>query len=123
MKRDWGLIRRILQKVEDKSSYGELVSPDSVDGYDVENVSYHMHLLDQAGLITAQCRESTRSRNDGIYCVALNLTWEGHELLDSIKNDTVWNRLRKLLREKSIELSYSAVKAAAVQVIKENLLR
>ena len=42
-----------------------------------------------------------------------NTGFQGHELLDSICDDTAWNRLKKLLREKSIDLSYSAVKAAA----------
>jgi len=121
MKRDWGLIRAILQKIEEKESYGEALKPEAVDGYDVDLVSYHMLILDQAGLITAHCRESTRTRRGGIYCVASNLTWEGYELLDKIRSDTVWNRVTGLLREKSLDFSYDTIKLAAMKVIHDIL--
>ena len=118
MQRDWGLIRLILRMIEEKPSYGDVVRPDAITGYDDELVSYHLHILDQAGLITAKCKD-TRS---GIFCVAMNLTWDGHELLDSIKSETVWNQLRNVFREKSIDLSYAAVKTAALSIIKHNFL-
>ena len=121
MRRDWDLIRLILQRLEEKEAYGEVISPESVEGYDIELVSYHMHILDQAGIIIAKCQEQ-RSRKGGIYCLAMNLTWEGHELLDSIRSTTIWNKIRKLLREKSIDLSYNAVKTAALKIIKDSLL-
>ena len=121
MERDWNIIRAILQQLENKESYGDVLRPESVKGYDVELVSYHMHLLNQAGIIDAKC-QSRSSGKGSIFCLGMNLTWEGHELLDSIKSDSAWNRLQKLLREKSIDLSYQAVKTAAVHIIKNTLL-
>lgn len=121
MQRDWNIIRAILQQLEEKETYGDVIRPDSVKGYDAELISYHMHILDQAGIIDAKC-QSQRSGNGSIFCLAMNLTWEGHELLDSIKSDSAWNRLQKLLREKSIDLSYQAVKTAAAYMIKNTLL-
>lgn len=121
MQRDWNIIRIILQRLEDKGAYGDAIRPESVEGYDIEIVSYHIQMLDQAGIIVAKCQER-HNRNRGIFCLAMNLTWEGHELLDSIKSDTVWNKMRNLFREKSIALSYEAVKVAAFHITKNSLL-
>lgn len=121
MQRDWNIIRAILQQLEEQQSYGDVLRPESIKGYDVEVVSYHMDILDQAGIINAKC-QSARSRKRSIFCLAMNLTWEGHELLDSIKSNGAWNRLQKLLREKSIDLSYQAVKMAEGHIIKDTLL-
>ncbi|MGH8472991.1 MAG: DUF2513 domain-containing protein, partial [Gammaproteobacteria bacterium] len=52
----WELIRQILRKVEDKPDTQGLVHPNQFTGYAEETVSYHMWLLDQAGLIEATCQ-------------------------------------------------------------------
>lgn len=54
-------------------------------------------------------------------CNAICLTWQGHEFLASIRNDNTWHKIRMVLKEKSLELSLDAVKAAAAMLIKTAL--
>ena len=44
------------------------------------------------------------------------LTWEGHEFLDKIKNDTVWNKTLKVIKEKVLPLALDTVKDIAAAV-------
>jgi len=39
------------------------------------------------------------------------LTWQGHELLDTIRSKAVWERIKTIAKEKSIELTLDSVKA------------
>jgi Hypothetical protein (DUF2513). len=39
------------------------------------------------------------------------LTWQGHELLDTIRSKAVWERIKTTAKEKSIELTFDSVKA------------
>ena len=111
MKRDWDLVRQGLLSLE-QTETGQLM-PSDVPGWDAQAVSYHMRLLDEAGLIRARCI----STNAGLSCVGLSLTWSGHELLDSIRTNTVWNRIKGLVREKGLDLSFEVVKDAARSVL------
>lgn len=49
------------------------------------------------------------------------LTWKGHEFLDSIREVSTWSKVKKVLNEKSVALSYESIKAAVVFVIKDAL--
>ena len=112
MKRDWDVVRKILLKLEELEDTSSQLEPDKINGSDEETVSYHMHLLDQAGLIKAKC-----SGRNPLNCVALSLTWKGHEFLDKIRQDTVWNQVKKAAREKSISLSIDVIASLADRVI------
>lgn len=108
MKRDWELIRQILLKLEQKSDTRSVVHPNQC--YDEETVSYHLRLLDQAGLIEATCGAH---HNAPVFCLGRNLTWAGHELLDAIRADSTWNRIGGLAKEKGLDLSFEAIKHIA----------
>lgn len=114
MTRDWGCIREILLALEQKPDSHSLLAPKVVEGWDAETVSYHMWLLDQAGLIEAKCSIPPGSP---VHCFALNLTWSGHELLDTLKNDSRWNQIRAFAREKAIDLTFEAVKLIASKTL------
>lgn len=113
MTRDWSLIRLILLKLEEKTN-----TTGAFPGYDTEAVSCHMHLLLQAGLIEAACKTHS---GDAVVCLARNLTWAGHEFLDSIRSDTAWNRIGAVARDKGLDLSFDAIKQIASHVMR-NLL-
>ncbi|MGH8613275.1 MAG: DUF2513 domain-containing protein [Gammaproteobacteria bacterium] len=110
MKRDWDLIRQILFKLEEKPDTRSVVHPNQFPGYDEQTVSYHMHLLHQAGLIEAT---ASAHPNAPVFCLARNLTWTGHELLDTIRGDSAWNRIAGLAKEKGLDLSFEAIKQIA----------
>lgn len=118
MKRDWDLVRHILLKLEEQATVQSKLLPADLPAFDEETVSYHFRLLDDAGLITAKCIGGGKR----LHCVATGMTWAGHEFLDSVRTVTLWNRTKELVREKGLELSFDAVKAAA-KVIVETFMK
>lgn len=118
MRRDWELVRKILLKTEELGTPSSHLDSDSVPGFDAENVAYHIKLMGQANLL-----EVINSGGIGqLHYLATSLTWEGHEFLDKIRRDTMWNKIKATLREKSLELSVDAIKLGA-QVCIESLLK
>lgn len=104
MKRDWECIRAILTALEENGDPMSPIQPQAIAGFDSQNVSYQMKLMIEAGLIEGTCAKGT------IQCVARSMTWEGHELLDKVRSEKLWNRIKTLAREQAIPLSFEAVK-------------
>lgn len=117
MKRNWDLIRSILLKLESQAEAIGSLSPYGFTGFDSETVSYHFKLLQSAGLIEA----IDRSYLNKLTLFAQSLTWQGHELLDKIRNDTVWNSLKTTIKSKSLDLSLDAIKQVAQTIISQML--
>ncbi len=88
MKRNLQLIRKLLLDIESNSNGFDIVTIDDIEGYSNEQVQYHLALLNEAGLIIAH----DASAGDGIHFIPVRLTWDGHEFLDSARNDTIWNK-------------------------------
>lgn len=108
MKRDWECIRAILVKLEELPDSMAVLQPRDVQGWTVEEVSDHLRMLDEAGLIRAKCHPTG---NAPLFCLGFGLTWEGHELLDSMRKPEVWHRIRSAAAEKGLELSFEAIRA------------
>jgi hypothetical protein len=51
--------------------------------FDAETASYNMNLLLRAGPIEGKC--SAMTVGIPLSCVALAMTWDGHELLDKMR--------------------------------------
>ena len=45
------------------------------------------------------------------------MTWRGHEFLDQVRQDTVWNKVKGAAREKGLDLSMDVVVSIAKTVI------
>ena len=119
MKRDWKLIKTILLKLEALESSRDTLRADEIPGYDTELVSYHLHLLQQADLIVAECSTAI---GRPLYCYGQTLTWKGHEFLDTIRADTAWNRITKTAREKGLDLSFNIITAISEGMTKALVL-
>lgn len=115
MKRDWELVREILMKIESLGTIKDVVRPKDFENYDEETVSYHIYLLEQAGLIEAIVK---KHHNTGIFALASNLTWSGHEFLDAIRDESVWNKIKSIAKEKGIDMPFEIVKATAIVLLK-----
>src|SRR5581483_6410499 len=115
MIRDMDLVRELLLQIERAGPAG-IDGWVVVDGYDQPTIAYHTKLLKTAGLIDAYILEA-----DGVPPVAARincLTWAGHDFLDAIKNDTVWNRTKRTIAEKGGGATVEIVKALAVTYAK-----
>lgn len=120
MKRNWDVIREVLIEVEslgfnERSSFDYSLSYRETE----ENTSKAEHalLLWKAGLITAVDAGSM----DGPAILAPELTWQGHELLEIMRSNPVWDRIKSVASDKGLELSFEAIlalgKAAVAWVI------
>jgi hypothetical protein len=110
MKRNWDTIRTILIAIEALHTEDSEFYSNSLVEADPEATAYHMLLLLEAKLII------------GDYCDAVRLTWDGHEFLDAIKNESVWQKLNASARSKGIELSFTVIKDLAQSLIASLLL-
>ena len=101
MKRNWDTIRTILMAIEAlPTEDSEFYSNDLVES-DPEATAYHLLLLFEAKLIIDDCGDEAR------------LTWDGHEFLDAIKTESVWQKVKASARSKGIELSFTVIKDLA----------
>lgn len=109
MKRDWELVRLILLEIEKIPPNGMLF-PQQIKGFPPEVVSYHFKILKEAKLIVADC---------DYWCVAKSLTWEGHEFLDRIRENSVWNKVGEMAVKKGLALSFEVIKELSKIAIKQ----
>jgi hypothetical protein len=45
------------------------------------------------------------------------LTWQGHEFLDAVRNETVWSKTRELVTTNSGTVPFDVLKVIAVKVL------
>lgn len=76
-------------------------------------VLYHVSIMVEAGLIKANCYD----QQDGSNCLISRLTWDGHEFLDQIKSDTVWNEIKQTASQKGLDLTLGLATKIAVKII------
>lgn len=108
MKRDWDLIRDILIEVEAlETAKHETITFGPASGAENSARAEHGVMLWQAGYI----RGADATTYDGHAVLAQGLTWEGHDLLDTIRSKAIWERIKATASEKGIELTVDAVKA------------
>jgi len=86
------LIRDVLLAIEKTNEPISRIEPDIPCRSDKE-VAYHIMLLSQAGLIGAH--DASTVGEDGFNWFATNLTWQGHEYLDTIRDPEIWRKTKE----------------------------
>lgn len=114
MKRNWDTIREILIKVEECTLPTEMVRLSNFPPERAAEISYHAAILIEAGLVNGQMVQTLGPTVKDFF--AHRLTWEGHEFLDSIRSNTVWEKTKKTFVDKGIEMTFDLVKAGASQI-------
>jgi len=121
VKRDWDIIRAVLVQLEASTTANTTLSAAAVMGFPEQDVAYNMRLLEQAGYITGIIRDSSTGDGRIGVAVARSLTNPGHELLDTIRNDTVWTRTKEKFKSKGRDMTFDLVIAVGKQVMKHYL--
>ncbi len=125
MKRDMDLIRGLLLKIEGGQRSFDLLTSEIAEvlGEDgagkmpreqVEQIEYHLALLDGAGLITIQAKLSGAVWQIG------QITWAGHDFLDTIRDPAIW-RETKAGAKQAGGFSIDLLKALAKGLIKKKI--
>jgi DNA-binding PadR family transcriptional regulator len=110
-------MRAVLFRVEglplDKQA---VVRAEDFPDYPPETVVYHFDLLEQAGLVFASIQKHNHNRRVGL---VFDLTWQGHEFLDAIRRETVWQKIQGRIKHDGASMPFELIKAAAIQLVRE----
>ena len=118
MKRDMGLIREILLQVEARPSVNDW-GPVEIDGRSQEEISYHVKMLDDDGLLEALDMRTLGP--DGFKYDPKFLTAWGHDFLDSIRSPSVWGKVKQQLAVVGGSASLEVVKTIAKKAVADVL--
>ncbi|MDB5870658.1 MAG: hypothetical protein JWQ07_100 [Ramlibacter sp.] len=138
MKRDWDLLRAQLTAIEEDKDFkaavlgGPVDTPGWKDGQDESDyvkelkahqeiesrIFGHLELLVQNGFVTGV--KVVRSL-DGAFRYSISaprLTMAGHDLLDTMRSETLWATIKSTAKTKGLELTFDSVKALGAFVMK-----
>ena len=115
MKRDMELIRKILFKIENDYQ-GETLRAPRIDGYDLVTVAEHCKLLRDYGLLDEYIPIGANNAPVITFLVG-NLTWEGYDFLEKIRQDTVWNKTKSVITQKGLPMILEVVKDVSATII------
>lgn len=123
MKRDMDLVRNILIRAElsdgplgldDFMPAARVAVPDKEPEALASMVWYHLGLLDAQDMIDCRLLQSDDGsiRRADVY----GLTWDGQDFLDALRDDSVWEKTKRAVRESVGSTTFEVVKRAAVDV-------
>lgn len=121
MKRNWEIVREILLRLEAVGSPNTYLNANAISEYPHQEVAYNMRLLSQAGYIKAKILESSTGSGEIGSALAIHLTNAGHELLDTIRSESVWSKITETFKSKGVDMTFDLVISIGKKVM-ENLL-
>jgi hypothetical protein len=117
MKRDLDLVRRIMLNIEElppgpsmQFRMGEVDDP---------VVLAHIQLMIGAGLVNGKITEPHGAR--GAVIIISGLSWDGHEWLETMRDQGLWDQTKAVLAENGAALSFELVRAVANQILRKRL--
>ncbi|MCM1102514.1 MAG: DUF2513 domain-containing protein [Clostridium sp.] len=81
----------------------------------MEQVAYHCSILHEGGYIHA-CNVQYSGNKVYLFSVG-RLTWEGHEFLDKIREDTIWKKTKETISKKGLPFVFDIVKSVSIEII------
>ena len=116
MKRDMELCRKILFAIEEQ--YVDVAIHNlKIEGYSMEQVAYHCKILHEAGLISDY--KPLPGGNHIISFGVGSITWNGHEYLDTIRQESRWNEIKAQIASKSLPMTIDVITKVASSSIAE----
>ncbi len=115
-----GLVREILLRIEDESYKNSRSF--TVEGFPEVQVNYNLDLLIAEGLVNG--KGSWAIDGETYWVNIRGLTWQGHDFLDSIRDQSVWTKVQDkatVAGHNAATLTLDMVKALATSVIKSDL--
>jgi hypothetical protein len=114
VKRNWDTIREILTRLEEINPMESHLELTSFSAERAAEISYHMELLIEAGLVEGQMTKYIGRKISAFF--VSRLTWSGHEFLDAIRSNTVWEKTKKTIVSKGLALTFDLIKSVATDV-------
>jgi hypothetical protein len=116
MKRDLELVRAILLALE-AADHGFAPHPFTVPGYDADTIGHHVWLMQQGGLLTASTVVAMHDASP--IAIPESITWQGHEFLAAVRNDTVWRKVKADVKDKGLAVPFSVIQTLALKIIEK----
>lgn len=114
MKRDMELIRKVMLAAEQSKDPYELIDP-KIEGHNELEISYHIALLDDAGLLHGQDRSAI-----GVFRWSAGmLTWAGHEFVEAVRDESVWKEAVAIADHSSNGTVFELLKKALMKVLEK----
>ena len=108
------LIRNVMLAAEKTKDPYDLIDP-KFEGRSETEISYHIALLDDAGLLHGQDRSAI-----GVFRWSAGpLTWAGHEFVEAVKDDAVWKDALAITAKSGGGAVFELVKIALMQVLEK----
>lgn len=123
MKLNYDCIRDLMIFLEDNLSYENAywISDIKIDGYSDEELIYTAEKLFEAGYINGNLSRTLSSRYPLI--LIREITWQGHELLGNIRDNTVWKKLKSKISNVTTSVSIPILNSVASAILSELLLK
>lgn len=118
MKRDMNLIRQILLWTE-KQEHAYFSSNPNIEGYTPEQIGYHVYLMGQAGLVQIIDRSAMGMTSP--FGIIREVTWAGHEFIDAIKDDALWNKATSTILKEGTSFTFESIKSWLTAQISQTL--
>ena len=117
MKRDLDLVRQLLLQIEALPAG----PPAQYRTSEIEDpvLLAHFELVIGAGLVNGKIARSLGARGDVISISGL--TWEGHEWIEMMRSQAVWNETKATLLEGAGALTYELTRAVAAKILRARL--
>lgn len=116
MKRDMELVRQILIAIGDSEFWSDMGLP-LIEGHSIDEVRHHVLIMEDAGLLSLVEGRKTEDLFGQTEDLELRLTWEGHEFLEKIRDEKIWNSILKTTKEKTGGLSFEIIKALLIATL------
>ena len=98
MRLDRDLLRKILFQVEELGNDpGHRIQGFSVPGYDRKVVTYHVWQLGEDQYLRVQ--QVPEADASGSYFAPICLTPKGHDFLESVRDEEIWNQTKEAARK------------------------
>ncbi|KAF0804618.1 hypothetical protein A167_03680 [Alcanivorax sp. S71-1-4] len=101
------IVREILISIAEKGS----ADPSKEIDHDV--LQYHLWIMQEASLIGFFSRFGPEG---GAALHSLELTWAGNEFLEAARSDSVWNKAKAIVLDKTGAISFEVMKTVLVNL-------
>lgn len=119
MRRNVQLVRRLLIAAEGSSGTLDARSL-AGDGCGVDEIAFHVEMMQARGLVTAKVVRS--GSGAPVQVDVLGITWEGYDYLDAVRSDDVWRRANAAI-SKTVGVTTLSVVKETCQAIASALVK
>lgn len=110
MKLDIELCRKILQKIQNEGSVNGLENFPSIENEDNDYVFYQIKKLSEAGYVEYDTFGKDGGNSNYEY-FNVDITFQGHEFLRQMLDNTIWERTKDMAKKSSMSLTFETIKA------------